>query len=326
MTEPSPLGYAFGETESDKMQFGFEVSPFLEYSSSISGDWSPTSNCSSVSDDSLSASMYGTESCPDVSNRKRPPGESPGYDSDSETESGQSTTKKPKHSGTDAEPDPTSLVFACPFFKLDAHKHRACANFVLRRVRDVKQHLNRKHHTPKFYCARCYDIFGNAKERDEHTRGVKCEYRENPHFEGITELQREQLMNTKERKSSPEEQWFTIWDILFPNDRRPRSVSRHSPQEEAVARLRDVWNTRHPELLAEVEQADMKLVIGHNDSTIHFLMDKLFDLLDAESSSPPQSGRKSSKQLAWGTSALDFKHTSQSGPLPREESLDELVL
>ncbi|KAK6857513.1 hypothetical protein PG995_006340 [Apiospora arundinis] len=117
-------------------------------------------------------------------------------------------------------------------------------------------------------------------------------------FEGVTEMQKE-LLHTKERnKSSAEDQWFMIWDILFPGARRPHSVSRYSPWEEPVAGLRDIWRTRHPELLAQVGQSGSKPVIASTDSPIHSLMDKMFDILEAESSLPSQSVRKSSKTLA----------------------------
>ncbi|KAK6829443.1 hypothetical protein PG987_010027 [Apiospora arundinis] len=297
--EPPPFDYTLGLEESDGRPFGFGMT-FLEYPSQP-GDLSPYSNCSSVSNKPLAADSHSTKGCSDLSHKKRPLEDSPFYEFDSDLEPHQSTSKKPKYSSQDAEPGSSSLVFACPFLKQSPHKYRGCAKYVLRRVRDVKQHLNRKHRTPDFYCARCYNAFNHAKERDEHTRYGNCEYRENPPFEGVTEMQKE-LLHTKERnKSSAEDQWFMIWDILFPGARRPHSVSRYSPWEEPVAGLRDIWRTRHPELLAQVGQSGSKPVIASTDSPIHSLMDKMFDILEAESSLPSQSVRKSSKTLAQDT-------------------------
>ncbi|KAK6839246.1 hypothetical protein PG987_005112 [Apiospora arundinis] len=328
MLEPRQFGntFAFGENESNTSQFDFDM-PYLEFSSPPEG-WSPDSVSPSTCDEPSATDSYEYESYLDMSNKKRPPIYSPSEESDSDNESRPSTTKKLKHSSNDAELDSTSLVFACPFLKRHPHKHRACAKYVLRRVRDVKQHLNRRHRTPDFYCARCYDTFNSAKERDEHTRDGNCLYRENPHFEGITEVQKEQLNNAKERnKMSPEDQWFMIWDILFPSAGRPNSVSRYSPQEEAVALIRDVWITKHPELLDELWKVDSKPAVAATDNnTIHWLMSKIFDFLEMESSIPSQPVRKPSKAMAHGAASLAFRHMSPGGSLPRGDFVDEASL
>ncbi|KAK7974532.1 hypothetical protein PG989_016380 [Apiospora arundinis] len=328
MVETSPFDYtyAFGKNENDTTQFGFEMPemPKLEYPSQTE-DRSPDSVCSSTYDESSATRSHVPERCSNMSNKKRPSRDSPGEDSDySDNESRQSYTKKQKNSSNDGELDSTSFVFACPFFIRYPHKHRTCAKYMLRRVRDVKQHLNRKHRTPDFYCARCYNTFNSAKERDDHTRDSNCDYRENSHFEGITEAQKEQLNNAKERnKISPEDQWFMIWDILFPTIERPKRVSRYSPQEEAVALLRDVWLTKHPELLDELSQVDSKSAVAANSSTIHWLMKKIFDLLEPESSIPTQPTRKPSKTLGHGAAALAIRYMSPGGTLPRSEYIDE---
>ncbi|KAF4484899.1 hypothetical protein CGGC5_v007277 [Colletotrichum fructicola Nara gc5] len=48
--------------------------------------------------------------------------------------------------------------FACPYFKSDRVKHINCLHFQLKRVKDVKQHIFRKH---DFHCDTCYEVFGS---------------------------------------------------------------------------------------------------------------------------------------------------------------------
>ncbi|KAK7947152.1 uncharacterized protein PG986_011473 [Apiospora aurea] len=251
--------YLFNETKQGGCSFDFEM-PMFEMPP-------PSETCSPDSNyDSPIPGSYAQTS----SARKRSQEEPISYDSDSDTESRYSCNKKPKHAADDQ-------LFACPFLKRYPLRHRDCSKYTFKRVRDVKQHLNRSHRTPEFYCARCWSVFPSAKDRDEHARDVKCQVIHHagnrPFFEGVTEEQKERLMQKKGHNKSHEEQWFLIWDIVFPGTRRPSSVYRYNPQEEAVMLLREVWNAKQHELLADVSQAD---------STIHFLMEKLFDRLESE--------------------------------------------
>ncbi|KAK8067425.1 hypothetical protein PG996_006537 [Apiospora saccharicola] len=272
--------------------FDFET-PMTAIPPLSEASWSPESHYASPSNESLTdiseGSYIGQYTYSNV-NKKRSRGDSTVYDSDSDGES-PNGSKRAKHSpgGNETKGEP-STTYACPFLKKHPHKHRDCAKYVFKRVRDVKQHLNRSHRTPDFYCARCYDVFPNSKERDEHTRDKQCQVQPNRRFEGITEEQKGLLLQNKGRNKSNEEQWFLMWDILFPNTRRPGSVYRCNPQEEAVVMLRDVWNTRQRDFLADIRPA---MAVAHN--TIHDLMGKIFDRLEWESRVPSQPARKSSK-------------------------------
>ncbi|KAK8102038.1 hypothetical protein PG984_015184 [Apiospora sp. TS-2023a] len=311
--EPHAYCYDFGKDGGDGGQYQLGLSAFE--TPSVTDAVTPDSNCSSVCGDLAATESSGIVTTSDSSSRKRPQGEPNSYESDSDTDSRHSSTKKAKHSTND-------LVFACPFFKRHPNKHRGCSKYLLKRVRDVKQHLNRNHRTPDYYCARCYCKFDSAKERDEHTRAANCEPRENPHFEGMTEEQKEQLALPNGRNKSPVERWLIIWEILFPGVEPPKSVNRWSPREEAVEVLRDIWTTRHSELLAELRQFETEPAIAAPDYVICTLVDKIFDILEAQSSTPVQPGRKSSKQQVQNTVAHDVRHMSPGGTLPFGESRD----
>ncbi|KAK3357864.1 hypothetical protein B0T25DRAFT_567120 [Lasiosphaeria hispida] len=105
-------------------------------------------------------------------------------------------------------------IFACPFLKKDPVAHRACCVYSLKRIRDVKQHLGRKHSMP-LYCPRCFETFEYEGERDVHIRG-ECAQRPHAMPEGITEKKKQQLAKKSPANQTPEEQWYGIFDTLFP--------------------------------------------------------------------------------------------------------------
>ncbi|OHE91957.1 hypothetical protein CORC01_12745 [Colletotrichum orchidophilum] len=89
-----------------------------------------------------------------------------------------------------------SIIFACPFYKEDPLRHLQCLRIELKRIKDVKQHLNRKHRQPSYYY----------------------------------------------RRLSEEQQWFTVWDIMFPNVPRPDSAYLGNQIEESMVMIHDFWD------------------------------------------------------------------------------------
>ncbi|PMD42711.1 hypothetical protein L207DRAFT_457201, partial [Hyaloscypha variabilis F] len=107
------------------------------------------------------------------------------------------------------------LSFACPFAKKDPLKYRCCYSYTLNRVRDVKQHLSRHHQLP-IYCPRCMVIFETEDERDEHQRSIVCSVQDSVRHDGLTRAQKAQLSERVSSTMTVEDQWFAIFDILFP--------------------------------------------------------------------------------------------------------------
>lgn len=107
-------------------------------------------------------------------------------------------------------------LFACPFWKKDPIRHRKCFKGV-RRIRDVKQHLRRKHIQP-FFCPRCGMEFGDEDTALRiHMRAVEqCDNLEFPEPDGITPLHQKALKGYSDRSASEAEQWYVIWGHLFP--------------------------------------------------------------------------------------------------------------
>jgi hypothetical protein len=108
------------------------------------------------------------------------------------------------------------LSLACPFAKKDPIKYRGCYQYTLRRTHHVKQHLSRCHQIP-IYCQRCKELFDTEEERDDHaTANSLCEKRFGIRYEGLTRKQKEQPGHRVSPKMTLSDQWFTIFDILFP--------------------------------------------------------------------------------------------------------------
>ncbi|KAK5659155.1 hypothetical protein OQA88_1245 [Cercophora sp. LCS_1] len=116
------------------------------------------------------------------------------------------------HSGDDDEPgnasaSDTEPTFACPFLKYDPDKHAGCSHFKLSRIRDVKQHIKRKHES-------------------EQSKGQKAA-----------------LKTKSDPKQDFRRQWYAIWNILFPGKQDPSSPYVDSCRSEELNSLLRFWET-----------------------------------------------------------------------------------
>ncbi|KAI0445651.1 hypothetical protein F4803DRAFT_121503 [Xylaria telfairii] len=129
-------------------------------------------------------------------------------------------------------------VLACPYLFKDYNSHLGCRKYELSRIRDVKQHLSRQHRRPP-YCPRCYTTFNKEKERDEHLRAQQqCEFRAPVGIDGLSDSQQNRLSKRANSKQTVEEQWYIIWDTLFPNTAHPDSVYLDKTFSDEMFRLR----------------------------------------------------------------------------------------
>ncbi|KAI1121906.1 hypothetical protein F5Y10DRAFT_255337 [Nemania abortiva] len=114
--------------------------------------------------------------------------------------------------------------YACPYYLKDSKNHSGCRKYQLKRIRDVKQHLSRRHRRPP-YCPCCCNTFESEVERDEHVRAKQCDARVPPvEIDGFSADQQIALSKRTNSGQTAEDQWFIIWDILFLNTARPISV------------------------------------------------------------------------------------------------------
>lgn len=201
----------------------------------------------------------------------------------------------------------SDIVFACPFQKYDPHKYHRCLKYTLNRIKDVKQHIYRQHTQPPYYCARCYKVFTTIDDRDGHSRRADCEKRHQPQFEGISEEQRNELKKSSPRKKSLQEQWYEVWEVIFPGHPRPQSVSIGNYVEEMVPLLRDLWNEKQAEIISGVintrrgrSEVDGRLLAD--------IMGSIFDRFQEETARPSPG---SSSESDDGLGIISFQHMGQ---------------
>jgi hypothetical protein len=127
-----------------------------------------------------------------------------------------------------------AVTFACPFLKKNHRRHGACGGKVLSRIQDVKQHLARCHRMP-IYCGRCGGVFRSEAARDEHLQEDERCTKQKPEHDGITADQLAQLAKKSDSSLSREQQWYFIFDLLFPGHQpRPDSPFLNESLRQAL--------------------------------------------------------------------------------------------
>lgn len=149
--------------------------------------------------------------------------------------------------GTSALPP---RFLACPYWKRDPRQSQDCCKLRLRRIRDVKQHLHRRH-TPEFYCERCFAIFLTHDSHQHHIMSVLCTRLDDSQLDGISHAQRRALSKKSNPGVGEEAQWYTIWAILFPSYEKPSSAYIDSGLSADLCLFREHWQRMGPEILLE---------------------------------------------------------------------------
>ncbi|KAI0107522.1 hypothetical protein GGR51DRAFT_559323 [Nemania sp. FL0031] len=127
--------------------------------------------------------------------------------------------------------------FACPYYLRDHKNHSSCRKYELSRIRDVKQHLSRQHRRPP-YCPCCYNTYDNEEARDVHVRAQQCESRTPVGIDGVSDDQQRILRRRANPKQTAEDQWYFIWDTLFPSAARPDTVYLDKAFSDVMSLLR----------------------------------------------------------------------------------------
>lgn len=180
--------------------------------------------------------------------------ESLGSSSQSSTENSQAGRKRPASTGSaDEEQDgrdsmvprnnkrqktysgesTNRLSFACPYSKRYPVIFSHCCTKKLRRIGDVKQHLRRRH-VSRSLCTHCRAVFDAAEDTGvvtTQTAQHDCSSCQAPQviLNGITQEKQDRIFRKHHGRMSHEEQWYLIFDILFPGEARPASPY-HDPE------------------------------------------------------------------------------------------------
>ena len=116
-------------------------------------------------------------------------------------------------------------AFACPYFRFDPAAHQECSRLVLRRIRDVKQHLQRRHYlSPNGSCPICFKTFKSTQAFTTHLLLRNCEPKSHAptgNIEGVSLEAQDLLKHRVNRADTPIQQWYSVWDILFDKVQRP---------------------------------------------------------------------------------------------------------
>ncbi|KAH6974203.1 hypothetical protein BKA56DRAFT_675659 [Ilyonectria sp. MPI-CAGE-AT-0026] len=178
-----------------------------------------------------------------------------------------------RHSEEERQPD---SLLACPFYKLDPYRHYRCLEkHKLKRLADVRQHINRAHVVRDDYCPFCWAIFQTKGTLDSHIRAGNCPGVpeltkigiDNPILHGLLPKEAERLAVIP-RLPTETEKWYWMWDTLFSEHPRPASPyvmegiaepmalltrdGEHRLQENLPALLRAHNNPSDPESMAKL--------------------------------------------------------------------------
>ncbi len=144
---------------------------------------------------------------------------------------------------------------ACPFYKLNPIKHMDCLlRNQITETSFVVQHLERCHRQPihcplcnrafktraecdrhillQSCCSSCGRAFSTREECTNHTQARSCESRE-VRCEGLTDDDFTRLRGSR-RHLNEAQRWYSIWDIVFPDNPHPESPYVSSVPEEII--------------------------------------------------------------------------------------------
>lgn len=125
-------------------------------------------------------------------------------------------------------------LFACPFYKRRPHTYQKCRHKELTAVSRVKQHLSRQHQIP-IRCLRCNLQFEDEQGLEDHAQQrPSCDPQPRKVWEGVTRAQSILLQTRSDRKKTPEDQWYDVYKILFPNEPLPESPYMDSIQAQML--------------------------------------------------------------------------------------------
>lgn len=153
-------------------------------------------------------------------------------------ENGDRQNKPPKKKGKTSQShcDERLQFLACPYWKADSKKYWDCFLKKNDTIAHLKQHLTRRH-TPKYYCQICYQTFRDFDLFDSHALKRSCTRGPSAKLEGISQRQKNQL--SLKSKGSVEQQWYTVWSILFPDMEPPATIYIYSTQSEDLSRIQE---------------------------------------------------------------------------------------
>jgi hypothetical protein len=175
---------------------------------------------------------------------------------------------------TESSPDDSNArlisggtFLACPYSKRYSESnghditYRKCSSCIIRTIARLKQHLDRAHRRPRFYCPRCFETFESGEERDAHGKR-QCQPRKCP-FEGQMTHDQEVKVKKRHTKEDPITAWFRIYGILFPGSLQPRDPFPDS-SAQTIQGFCAYFVSTMPSLLVTTLGEEFDLVTAYN--------------------------------------------------------------
>lgn len=199
---------------------------------------------------------------------------------------------------------------------------------------DSRQHVLRVHQIP-VHCPRCSQVFATADERDIHFRETSvCTVQPAGVWDGVSETQKTQLAKRVSSKKSKEENWYLVYEILFPNSPKPDSpyiddiqlseellALREFTMQEAPARISAFARSKIPEEL----RSSQDQVEAFAQAAVRDLFDMVIERWLNREHSQNASTAASNADLTNGSESACF-NGSNSSPPPARQDPAELVV
>lgn len=166
-------------------------------------------------------------------------------------------------------------AFACPFYRKNPFEHMECMSRRLLRVRDVKQHIYRRH--VQDCCNRCHGLFSPPLVEPD-VQSCACIAREHSSTtrrHGASLEAQELLKNRSDRRLSQTEQWYGVWDILFKDVPRPSTPYLGTLVHETMEMLREFWRKEGASITAEITLGDVTQPSKASEDLQRVMMDML---------------------------------------------------
>ncbi|KAK7419736.1 hypothetical protein QQX98_003108 [Neonectria punicea] len=135
--------------------------------------------------------------------------------------------------------DSAGLFLACPFYKRDPVRHSECQKHKLKRLYDVRQHIERRHTLFVYHCPKCWADFdpknkGSMQAWQDHIRN-DCQL-----FQQPEKLHEAEFDRIKQRPPVADEpgQWYWMYETIFPGHHRPESPYLQDLLTESANSLR----------------------------------------------------------------------------------------
>lgn len=219
------------------------------------------------------------------------------------------------------KPDQPKLKgqLACPFYIRYRKTYAACRKCKFRAVADVRRHILRSPaHRQPLHCPLCKLVFAGhgakaRSQRDKHIRQRHCTEKDGE-VPGITEDQIQQLKDPENRSGSMAENWFELWEILFPGVGRPSApyLSASEYQDYFEDAIKMFWEFGPGQSIPAEDRPAMDRAY---ELLMHYLADLEATSTAALPSSAPDSPVPSSIDLGLPATATQEAETVAAGAL-----------